>query len=101
MPDSDFLVTITMAQQEDRLHKVLTYIKSKQPQLQERIETDLKFKSDMALSVTCAGVAAMILACERMAGHAREVNLTQALKIINYYLEKGGEVFSPDQVPFG
>jgi len=66
MPDeqpvyiANYTVTMTFDQRADTLQKVRTFIKAKQPEIQRRIDTEIKFKCDMALSITAAGIVAML-----------------------------------------
>lgn len=77
----------------EHLHKTLTYLKAIEPDIQEQINRSVKYKTDMGLSVAAAGVAALILECERLGGHDRLHNLQQFLDIVAAYVEHGGPAF--------
>lgn len=97
MSVKNFTYTVTMQQQEDLLTKVFTYLKAQEPEVQLEIESDPTFKLNMGLSVAGAGIAAMLIATERLGGHNAEYNLEQLIRIVHYYLKHGGPCFSPDQ----
>lgn len=101
MPEQNYILTITWDSTGDFITQILTFLKAKQTDLQERIETDLKFKMDMGASILIAGLAANILATERMGGHPKEQLFSQAMTILRNYIDHGGAAFAPNEVHFG
>lgn len=97
MEEKNFTYIVTFKQRGDRLAKVFTHLKAQEPEVQQEIDTNAKFKLDMGLSIAGAGIAAMLLATHRLGGHSPEVNMTQLINLIQHYLNHGGPIFSPDQ----
>jgi hypothetical protein len=97
MSKENFKLIITMDQENEALRCVWTSLKAKQADLQYRIDTEMKYRTDMAMSVSCAGMAAIIRLIEQMGGHPREYLMAQVNTIIDYYLDHPGFTIGPDE----
>lgn len=93
MEVTNYLATVTFDQHGDTLTKCRTFLKAEQPEIQQRIDTDIKFRMDMGSSVMCAGMAAMILEMEQRGGYDRWHNYNQVVSILHYYLSGGINCF--------